>query len=88
MKIHLDYLEGRVEELENTNSKLTNEKKTYTKKLAVLEDKVKFKDTDHLRELEDQKTKLFKLQGKIDQMERKYKDQIERLSKEIESYKS
>ena len=74
MKIHLDYLEGRVEELENTNSKLTNDKKNYTKKLAVLEDKVKFKDTDHLREIEDQKTKLFKLQGKIDQMERKYKE--------------
>lgn len=33
MKIHLDYLEGRVEELENTNMKLENEKKGFTKKL-------------------------------------------------------
>ena len=34
MKIHLDYLEGRVEELENLNLKLTNDKKNYTKKYA------------------------------------------------------
>lgn len=34
MKIHLDYLEGRVEELENTNVKLTNDKKGSSKKLA------------------------------------------------------
>ena len=32
MKIHLDYLEGRVEELENINLKLTNEKKSAAKK--------------------------------------------------------
>ena len=34
MKIHLDYLEGRVEELENLNLKLTNDKKNHTKKYA------------------------------------------------------
>ena len=33
MKIHLDYLEGRVEELENTNLKLSNDKKQGAKKL-------------------------------------------------------
>ena len=33
MKIHLDYLEGRVEELENTNLKLSNDKKQGVKKL-------------------------------------------------------
>lgn len=32
MKIHLDYLEGRVEELENINIKLENEKKNFSKK--------------------------------------------------------
>ena len=32
MKIHLDYLEGRVEELENINLKLNNEKKSAAKK--------------------------------------------------------
>lgn len=41
MKIHLDYLEGKVEELENANMKLTNEKKTFPKKLTALEDKLK-----------------------------------------------
>ena len=33
MKIHLDYLEGRVEELENTNLKLTADKKASGKKI-------------------------------------------------------
>ena len=33
MKIHLDYLEGRVEELENENIILGNEKKRFDKKL-------------------------------------------------------
>jgi predicted nucleic acid-binding Zn-ribbon protein len=41
MKIHLDYLEGRVEELENTNLKVTSEKKSLTKKLKDLEEKLK-----------------------------------------------
>jgi hypothetical protein len=34
MKIHLDYLEGRVEELENMNLKLTNDKKIQAKKYS------------------------------------------------------
>ena len=33
MKIHLDYLEGRVEELENVNLKLENDKKNFGKKM-------------------------------------------------------
>jgi hypothetical protein len=41
MKIHLDYLEGRVEELENIQSKLSGDKKSHAKKLTVLEDKAK-----------------------------------------------
>ena len=41
MKIHLDYLEGRVEEFENTNLKVTSEKKSLTKKLKDLEEKLK-----------------------------------------------
>jgi chromosome segregation ATPase len=40
MKIHLDYLEGRVEELENTNLKVTSEKKSLSKKLKDLEEKL------------------------------------------------
>jgi hypothetical protein len=40
MKIHLDYLEGRVEELENMNLKLTNDKKIQAKKYSQLEDKL------------------------------------------------
>jgi hypothetical protein len=41
MKIHLDYLEGRVEELENSNLKLTNDKKLSVKKVTAIEDKFK-----------------------------------------------
>ena len=46
MKIHLDYLEGRVEELENTNLKVTSEKKSLTKKLKDLEEKLKTASED------------------------------------------
>ena len=41
MKIHLDYLEGRVEELENSNLKLTSDKKSLSKRLKDLEDKLR-----------------------------------------------
>lgn len=41
MKIHLDYLEGRVEELENQNIKLEQEKKRFDKKHAAQEEKFK-----------------------------------------------
>lgn len=41
MKIHLDYLEGRVEELENANLKLTSEKKSLSKKIKELDDKLR-----------------------------------------------
>ena len=41
MKIHLDYLEGRVEELENINMKLMNEKKSVNKKINTIEEKAK-----------------------------------------------
>lgn len=39
MKIHIDYLEGKVEDFENINLKLTNEKKTFDKKIKAAEDK-------------------------------------------------
>jgi hypothetical protein len=41
MKIHLDYLEGRVEELENTNLKLTSDKKNLSKKIKELDEKLR-----------------------------------------------
>ena len=41
MKIHLDYLEGRVEELENVNMKLTADKKSLGKRIKELEEKVR-----------------------------------------------
>jgi chromosome segregation ATPase len=41
MKIHLDYLEGRVEELENTNLKLNSDKKSLSKKIKEIEDKLR-----------------------------------------------
>jgi hypothetical protein len=41
MKIHLDYLEGRVEELENLNVKFEKEKKNFDKKFQTQEDKLK-----------------------------------------------
>ena len=46
MKIHLDYLEGRVEELENTVLKLNSDKKSHQKKYTALEDKLKSLQTE------------------------------------------
>lgn len=39
MKIHLDFLEGKVEELENKNLKLESEKKNINKKIQQYEDR-------------------------------------------------
>jgi len=52
MKIHLDYLEGRVEELENSNLKLSNEKKQSAKKLTLIEDKMKALTLEKDKEIE------------------------------------
>lgn len=41
MKIHLDYLEGRVEELEHENLHLTNEKKRFDRRLEKAEERWK-----------------------------------------------
>lgn len=41
MKIHLDYLEEKVEELENLEIKWETEKKRYEKKISQFESKMK-----------------------------------------------
>ena len=41
MKIHLDYLEGRVEELENQNVALESEIKKKDRKIQISDDKFK-----------------------------------------------
>ena len=41
MKIHLDFLEGRVEELENANLKVSSEKKSLGKRVKELEEKLR-----------------------------------------------
>ena len=78
MKIHLDYLEGKVEELENSTLKLTVDKKQTSKKLMTLEDSYKQVKIDTQKELEDAKLQKSILQDKFDSMDRKYKEQIER----------
>lgn len=78
MKIHLDYLEGKVEELENATLKLTVDKKQTSKKLMTLEDSYKQVKIDTQKELEDAKLQKSILQDKFDSMDRKYKEQIER----------
>lgn len=55
MKIHLDYLEGKVEELENTNLKLEADKKSFNKKMLNQEEKyLKIRD-DQDREINELK---------------------------------
>jgi len=72
MKIHLDYLEGRVEELENTNLKLTSDKKTLGKKVKELEEKMKTAneeadraDNRHREAVERLERELKDLMGKV-----------------------
>ena len=61
MKIHLDYLEGRVEELENVNLKLELEKKRHDRKLQLAEDKFKLFREEKDSESDQLKSKNMKL---------------------------
>lgn len=61
MKIHLDYLEGRIEELENTNLKLTTDKKLQVKKY---EEKLKALQIEKDKEIEQIKNELGKMKEK------------------------
>ena len=89
MKIHLDYLEGRVEELENTVLKLNSDKKSHQKKYTALEDKLKSLQSEKQTDQEENT----RLRERIEAVERRYKDlqekanrdQIELLQKTKES---
>ena len=70
MKIHLDYLEGRVEELESANMKLLSDKKSYGKKYVSLEDKYKLIQAEYQSKSEENS----KLRERIDQLEKRYKE--------------
>lgn len=52
MKIHLDYLEGRVEELENENMKLEHEKKKFDQKIEACREKAKLINDERQREID------------------------------------
>ncbi len=61
MKIHLDYLEGRVEELENQNLLLEADKKRSDKSKLQLADQMKEKLGDKDKEISEYKSKQDKL---------------------------
>ena len=70
MKIHLDYLEGRVEELESVNMKLLSEKKNFGKKFIQLEEKYKLLQGEYQSKTEENG----KLRDRIDSLEKRYKE--------------
>ena len=72
MKIHLDYLEGRIEDLENENTKLKSDKKNLLKKLSQVDDKIKQGSVEKDKEIEDLKAQKSKLQERLDQMDQKH----------------
>ena len=74
MKIHLDYLEGRVEELENINMKLDQDKKRHDRKLQLAEDKFKLYREEKDSELDQLKSKNMKLQDRLEKLENLNKD--------------
>lgn len=76
MKLHLDYLEGKVEELENASLKYSQDKKSLTKKLKDLEDKLLKMQTKY--EEADKHAKLD---------ESRHREAIEKLEKELEAYR-
>lgn len=84
MKIHLDYLEGRVEELENANMKLSNDKKQSAKKVAAVEDKLKSLTVEKDKELDKLRTELQHALDRAQATESKHRDQIAKLSRELE----
>ena len=69
MKIHLDYLEGRVEELENENMKLEHEKKKFDQKIEACREKAKLINDERQREIDQLKTSKQKLVDKINNLE-------------------
>lgn len=87
MKIHLDYLEGRVEELENTNLKLENEKKNFSKKIQAYEDKYSKLKADTDKEIEVLKKEKGKLQENLEDLDRKHRETIDKHYKELDFYK-
>ena len=87
MKIHLDYLEGRVEELENINLKLTSDKKQHAKKIQLMEDKYKVIQESKEQDLELLTADLKRVKEKYECAEKKYRENIERLQGEVEQYK-
>ena len=78
MKIHLDYLEGRVEELENTVLKLNSDKKSHQKKYTALEDKLKSLQTEKQTDVEENT----RLRERIEVVERRYKDLQEKANRD------
>mmetsp|Transcript_3673 Transcript_3673/g.3602 ORF Transcript_3673/g.3602 Transcript_3673/m.3602 type:complete len:164 (-) Transcript_3673:1259-1750(-) len=86
MKIHLDYLEGRVEELENENSALGNEKKRHDKKVSSIEDKLKQVRDEKNEELAKMEKQKNQLQEMIDELEKKNRSIADKYEKEIEMY--
>jgi hypothetical protein len=65
MKIHLDYLEGRVEELENSNLKLTSDKKSLSKRLKDIEEKLRHASEDAEKAEKKHKEALEKFEKEI-----------------------
>ena len=78
MKIHLDYLEGRVEELENTILKLNSDKKSHQKKYTALEEKLKSLQSEKQTDQEEN----VRLRERIEAVERRYKDLLDKANRD------
>lgn len=87
MKIHLDYLEGRVEELENQNIKLEQEKKRFDKKYAAQEEKFKILTQETQDQIQTITKEKIVCQEKTDQLKRDLQDTKDHYEKEIERFK-
>eukprot|EP00347_Sterkiella_histriomuscorum_P012990 403366438 len=87
MKIHLDYLEGRVEELENQNIKFEQEKKRLDKKFNTQEEKFKILTQETQDQILNITKEKLSFQEKCDNIQKQMDEQRDRYDKEIEKFK-
>ena len=88
MKIHLDYLEGRVEELENLNLVLEQDKRKADKKIIGIEDRLKKQIDEKEKEIQDCKAREDNMEERLQELESRNKDIVDKYEREIEMYNS
>ncbi|CDW79975.1 UNKNOWN [Stylonychia lemnae] len=88
MKIHLDYLEGRVEELENQNVKFEKEKKRLDKQFLTQEEKFKILTQETQDQIKAITKEKIQFQEKFEHTNKQLQDTKVEFEREIDKFKT